>query len=475
MGLKFNPTTGQLDLAGGDFVKRSGDTMTGALGIGVGTPRSTYVLDIISSDTGTIDNVASGSLAFHYTGGGYYNEGLYFEFKVYAYRIFNSIRVYSTTPYTISGTDNNLSDGNYNISLSWGSVVGADGYRIVVVSDSYAGASNDQYFDIGGTSARIGLANPGYVEEIAAYYSYAATPTVTPTTTPSGADFYLDKTGDLHSTGNFYFNNYPSLSLGNDNGLQLSGNYAKVLTLPTTSYVNLGGISLKAGRVPTGNHIVFPQGYGGSTSPGIRFEGGQTDGGLAMDDGILEFWNNFSRYVTPVSGRLQAVFRIDTRSGYESEGFIIGGSMTTGTGFVGIGMNFGNGDVNFNYYGYGATGIGRDTGTLGISAKNGWLGVYKTIKGGGGLILGYVAKTANYTITEDDHTINCTANSFTITLPSAATWTGQIYNIKNSGTGVITIATTSSQTIDGNASGVLTLAQYDNLTVQSNGSNWIIL
>lgn len=87
----------------------------------------------------------------------------------------------------------------------------------------------------------------------------------------------------------------------------------------------------------------------------------------------------------------------------------------------------------------------------------------------------YVAKTANYTITNTDSTVDCTANTFTITLPTAVGITGQVFNIKNSGSGVITINTTSSQTIDGQASGTLTLNQYDNLSVQSNGSNWIIL
>ena len=93
----------------------------------------------------------------------------------------------------------------------------------------------------------------------------------------------------------------------------------------------------------------------------------------------------------------------------------------------------------------------------------------------GGQIRGYVAKTGTYTITTTDYLINCTANTFTVTLPTAVGVTGQIYHIKNSGTGVITINTTSSQTIDGNASGTLTLFQWDNLTVQSTGASWIIL
>ena len=54
---------------------------------------------------------------------------------------------------------------------------------------------------------------------------------------------------------------------------------------------------------------------------------------------------------------------------------------------------------------------------------------------------------------------------------------GRIYNIKNSGTGTITIATTSSQTIDGATTITMngTTKQYQTVTVQSTGANWIIL
>ena len=87
----------------------------------------------------------------------------------------------------------------------------------------------------------------------------------------------------------------------------------------------------------------------------------------------------------------------------------------------------------------------------------------------------YVEKSANFTLTTNDFTVNCTSNSFTLTLPTAVGCTGRIYNLKNVGTGIITIATTSSQTIDGTATGILTLIQYDNLMVQSDGANWIII
>lgn len=93
----------------------------------------------------------------------------------------------------------------------------------------------------------------------------------------------------------------------------------------------------------------------------------------------------------------------------------------------------------------------------------------------GATSMAYVAKTSGYTLTASDGTVECTSGTFTLTLPTAVGCTGRIYNMKNSGSGVITLNTTSSQTIDGNASGTLTLNQYENLIVQSNNANWIIL
>lgn len=87
---------------------------------------------------------------------------------------------------------------------------------------------------------------------------------------------------------------------------------------------------------------------------------------------------------------------------------------------------------------------------------------------------GYVAKTANYTATISDYTINCTSGTFTVTLPTAVSITGRIYVIKNTGAGTITIATTSSQTIDGATTKTLN-TQYSGYQVQSDGANWIII
>lgn len=99
----------------------------------------------------------------------------------------------------------------------------------------------------------------------------------------------------------------------------------------------------------------------------------------------------------------------------------------------------------------------------------------KTKLAGLGGAPGYVAKTGAYNVAVTDGTVDCTANSFALTLLDAVATPYRVHHLKNSGSGVITINTTSGQTIDGQASGAITLAQYENLTVQSNGANWIIL
>jgi hypothetical protein len=66
------------------------------------------------------------------------------------------------------------------------------------------------------------------------------------------------------------------------------------------------------------------------------------------------------------------------------------------------------------------------------------------------------------------------SGSSTITLPTAVGNTNQ-YTIKNVGTNTISIATTSSQTIDGSASPITINVQYVSLTIISDGTNWNII
>lgn len=91
----------------------------------------------------------------------------------------------------------------------------------------------------------------------------------------------------------------------------------------------------------------------------------------------------------------------------------------------------------------------------------------------GSLSTGYIEKSDSYTITQNDHTINCTTGTFNITLPTAVGISGRIYNIKNTGTGVITVICDGSETIDGETT--QTITQWENLKIQSTATGWIII
>jgi hypothetical protein len=95
----------------------------------------------------------------------------------------------------------------------------------------------------------------------------------------------------------------------------------------------------------------------------------------------------------------------------------------------------------------------------------------------GSVAFPYIAQSATYAIKNNDYTINCTANTFTATLPTAVGCTGRIYTIVNSGAGTITIGTTSSQTFANVATTptTLTMATVGTRVVQSNGANWLLI
>ena len=89
------------------------------------------------------------------------------------------------------------------------------------------------------------------------------------------------------------------------------------------------------------------------------------------------------------------------------------------------------------------------------------------------ITLPYVAKTGTYSAPTSDGIIECTSGTFTVTLPSAASIAGRTLIVKNSGAGVITIATTGGQTVDGAATATVAAGAVQRIA--SNGSNWLII
>jgi len=108
---------------------------------------------------------------------------------------------------------------------------------------------------------------------------------------------------------------------------------------------------------------------------------------------------------------------------------------------------------------------GSSSNTYGESANLTYDGSLFTVTGG--TQWGYAAKTANYTITTADRFIECTANSFTVTLPTAVGKAGFVITIDNSGAGTISIATTGGQTTE-----ISSLAAGEKASLYSNGSGW---
>lgn len=79
-------------------------------------------------------------------------------------------------------------------------------------------------------------------------------------------------------------------------------------------------------------------------------------------------------------------------------------------------------------------------------------------------------KYTMYQATVSDSIIEC-SGTFTVTLPYATTCIGEVQNIKNIGTGIITVSGKGGELIDGAVSFNLT-DQYASATVVSNGTSW---
>lgn len=164
---------------------------------------------------------------------------------------------------------------------------------------------------------------------------------------------------------------------------------------------------------------------------------------------------------------------LTTGAGNSCFGYATGWGITTGSNNVIIGgqtsalpgsrsnyviINDGQGNAAFWKDSIGRAGIGTTSPNSSLSV-------------GGSFSAAYVAKTTKYTATINDYFIDCTSNSFTVTLPTAVGIKGRMYIIKNSGSATtITIATTNSETID--LTTPPTITTLEPLRVISDGENW---
>ena len=93
---------------------------------------------------------------------------------------------------------------------------------------------------------------------------------------------------------------------------------------------------------------------------------------------------------------------------------------------------------------------------------------------GAALKVKYTPVSGTYTVAANDCVVDCTANTFTVTLPTAIGLQGQIFTVKNSGTGVITVAAAGGEFIDGAATQLLPV-RYQSITMVSNNTGWGVI
>lgn len=85
-----------------------------------------------------------------------------------------------------------------------------------------------------------------------------------------------------------------------------------------------------------------------------------------------------------------------------------------------------------------------------------------------------IQKSANYTFLDTDDAVEAISGTWNLTLPTAVGRAGQWKRFANNGSGVITLLTTSGETVNGFASGVIFFNPGDNAVFQSNGTNWVM-
>jgi hypothetical protein len=185
IGLNPSPTTTNT------FNVSGTTSLSGNTGIGTETPRGK--LDVIDGTLYSIsDSPGFDSSYFAYdSSGAYAANDSYYEYDIYLYKNTPLGRVYSVNPIVFSGYDNGGAGDAFYMYWNLLTPDGADGYRVIVVSDPSYGANGDYYFDTTSTSALISTTAIGYDDDSNQYYT-AGTPAVTPKTIDTRSQFYFD-------------------------------------------------------------------------------------------------------------------------------------------------------------------------------------------------------------------------------------------------------------------------------------------
>jgi hypothetical protein len=242
--------------------------------------------------------------------------------------------------------------------------------------------------------------------------------------------------------------------------------------LPNDSQIGLASVDIIR-KVTDNNNVVMNgadvaiKGRGNVVMGGVRgfIEG---DDGIIIEDGIYNFVDGVNVYGKNFANA-DLTFTGNRLHDTDGNGLIIStDGATQAESYIYM-------DDTSSYFAYGGSYIGFDAtsseifaagiASLRFSSTN---AIFLR-----GEIHKYTAVSSTYIILDQDYIVDCTANTFTATLPTAASVAGKTYTVKNSGSGVITLEGNGSETIDGATT--RTLIQYESIKVASNGTNWIII
>ncbi|MEA9985653.1 right-handed parallel beta-helix repeat-containing protein [Subtercola sp. RTI3] len=256
-------------------------------------------------------------------------------------------------------------------------------------------------------------------------------------------------------------------------GLMISNNLSDLASLATSqANLGLGTIALLNSISLTANVTgILPVANGGTGSSTQNFiDLTTTQSAIAGNKGFSGVVS-LSTYTT-TGTLLVSTVGGDTRNAINigNGGFYFGqnnGVPTFRSGFSGKTLAFRNsGDTSTT------ASVALDTGYASFGGSASATSSLQTL---GSFASNVLIVTAATTLDVTYFTLLSNSSSpLTHTLPTAVGITGRIYSIKNINTGIVTIATTSSQTIEG-ATTFLLSAQYAFAIVQSDGANWQII
>ena len=231
----------------------------------------------------------------------------------------------------------------------------------------------------------------------------------------------------------------------------------------TTTLAGLAGTQTFTGSKTFSSRANFSAGI--SASGGITFGNDISVSGNIAANNIVNAVNGKTGGITLAAGTGVSVA--------ESSGTIT----ITNTGVQSF--NGSTGAVSFVNY---VSSFNGSSGSVGISAGTGisitqsgtTYTIASTVSSGiSRSIINVTGATTAGSASSTDYVYNGTSGPYAITLPTAVSNTNR-YTIKNSGTGAISVYTTSSQTIDGITFYNLN-KQYSAIDLMSDGSNWFIV